>query len=91
MYVTIPPVQPIPYVLKQLKGESSKIIRDEFCADLKELYWNKKVLWAVGYFVATVGSVDAELIADYVDKQGSKEIEEDCYELKATDGIRGQE
>ena len=89
LYVTIPPVQPIPYVLKQLKGRSSKILREEFKEELKKYYWNKKALWAVGYFVATVGNVDDKLIADYVEKQGLREIDEDCIELKATDEVRG--
>jgi len=32
------------------------------------------VLWAVGYFVATVGEVSHELIQKYVESQGKKDV-----------------
>ena len=85
MYLTIPPVQPIPYVIKMFKGRTSHKLRKEFKEELAVYYWNKKALWAVGYFVATVGNVDGKLIEHYVANQGKKEVDEDCYELKATD------
>ena len=82
MSVSIPPVHPVPYVVKILKGRSAKIIRQEFAKELKPHYW-KPVLWAVGYFVATVGEVTHEAIARYVEEQGRKDIEDECVE--ATD------
>ena len=82
LYVSIPPVQPVPYVVKMLKGRSAKVIRKEFARELKPYYW-KPVLWAVGYFVATVGEVTHEAIAKYVQEQGRKDIEDECVE--ATD------
>ena len=82
MYVSIPPVQPLPYVVQMLKGRSSKVIRQKFAKELKLHYW-KPVLWAVGYFVATVGEVTHKAIAKYVEEQGRKDIEDECVE--ATD------
>ena len=84
MYVSVPPVQPIPYVVKTLKGRTSKILRKEFANHLKQFYW-KGVLWAVGYFVSTVGEVSHEIIKKYVENQGRKDIEEECIPLEATD------
>jgi putative transposase len=82
MYVSVPPVQPIPYVVQILKGRSAKVIRQEFAKELRPHYW-KPVLWAVGYFVATVGEVTHETVAKYVEEQGKKDIEDECSE--ATD------
>lgn len=89
LYLMVPPVQPIPYLLKILKGRSSKVLRKEFSEELMEYYW-KPVLWAVGYFVATVGSVDDKVIERYVEEQGKRDVDEECIELKATDIVRGQ-
>ena len=84
LYVTIPPVHPIPLVVKKLKGRSSKIIRKEFADYLKPFYW-KPVLWAVGYFVCTIGQINHETISKYIEEQGVQEVEDECYEVKATD------
>jgi len=81
MYITVPPVQPISYVLKILKGRSSKVMRKKFKDYFSEFYL-KEVLWAVGYFVATVGEVTHKVVAKYVEDQGKKDIEEECIELK---------
>ena len=81
LYLTIPPVQPVPYVVKILKGRTAKIIRKEFAKELRPYYW-KPVLWAVGYFVATVGEINHETIKNYVDQQGKKDIEEECSEVE---------
>ena len=80
LYVTIPPVQPIPYVVKILKGRTARVIRKEFSKELSSCYW-KPVLWAVGYFVATVGEITHETIKNYVAQQGKKDIEDECSEV----------
>jgi putative transposase len=43
------------------------MIQEEF-PELKQRYWGQH-LWARGYFCATVGSVDAETIRQYVESQ----------------------
>ena len=73
IYCSIPHSQPIPYVLQMLKGRTSKIIRGEFTTHLRKYYW-KPVLWAVGYFIATVGEITHETIKRYVEQQGRKEV-----------------
>ena len=84
LYVSIPVVHPIPMLVHRLKGVSSFQLRKEFGAELSKFYWSKKVLWAVGYFVATVGEVNHETIKKYVEEQGKLEIENDCIEVKDT-------
>lgn len=81
MYISIPVVHPIPYVVKRLKWRSSKVINDEFQSHLTKFYWKKRVLWAVWYFVATVWEVNHETIKNYVENQWKKDIEDECIEL----------
>jgi putative transposase len=88
LYLTIPVVQPIPYVVQALKGRSSKILRKEFAGELRKHYW-KPVLWGVGYFIATVGEVTDEIIRKYVEQQGRAHVEEECREWEAPDDSPG--
>lgn len=52
LYCTIPPVQPIPYVVELLKGRTSKILRKEQAAYLSKFYWKQGVVWrtAIQFF-----------------------------------------
>ncbi|OIP53630.1 hypothetical protein AUK10_02205 [Candidatus Gracilibacteria bacterium CG2_30_37_12] len=78
LYLSIPLVHPIPYVVNLLKGRSSHTIFrvEKFKSHLKQFYWGeKKSLWAVGYFCATVGIVDGETIKAYVEHQGKEDVE----------------
>jgi len=81
MYVSIPPVKPIPKVIQRLKGISSKLLREKHGKWLAEYYW-KPVLWAVGYFVSTVGNVDEKIIRQYVENQGKQDIDDECIALE---------
>ncbi len=73
IYCSIPQSQHLPYVLQMFKGRTSKIIREEFSFYLKQFYW-KPFLWAVGYFIATVGEITHDTIKRYVENQGKQEI-----------------
>jgi putative transposase len=82
LYISIPVTQPIPMIVQKLKGGSSFRIKKEFTNELKKHYWKKnKGLWAVGYFIATVGEVSSEIIKRYIEKQGEKDIQSECIEL----------
>ena len=83
LYLSIPPVLPLPMVIQKLKGRTSKVIRKEFPEHLCQFYW-KQVLWAVGYFVTTVGEITHETIKRYVAEQGKKCIAQECREVQAT-------
>jgi putative transposase len=81
IYCSIPHSQHIPYVLQILKGRTSSVIRKEYKGYLKKYYW-KPCLWAVGYFLTTVGEVNHDTIKRYVDHQGRQEILGDNEEVK---------
>lgn len=52
-------------VVKQLKGYTSRILRDEF----KHLKSRLPSLWTNSYFVATVGTVQLDVIKKYIEEQ----------------------
>jgi putative transposase len=55
-------------VVKQLKGYTSRILRDEF----KRLKSRLPSLWTNSYFVATVGTVQLDVIKKYIEEQKSR-------------------
>ena len=84
VYLSIPLVHPIPHVVQLLKWRSShQVFREErFKTHLKQFYWwEKKSLWAVGYFCATVWAVDQEIIKAYVEQQWQEDIQGEEIEL----------
>lgn len=52
-------------VVKQLKGYTSRVLRDEF----KQLKSRLPSLWTNSYFVATVGTVQLDVIKKYIEEQ----------------------
>ena len=54
-----------------LKSYTSQIIRKEFLAELKQVYWGKPVFWNGAYFVASCGGVTVEVLKQYVQSQNS--------------------
>ena len=58
-------------VIQYLKGKSSYLLQREF-RELQKRYWGQH-LWARGYFCATVGAVNEDLIRKYVEDQGEDE------------------
>ena len=75
MYVSIPPVHPLSEVMQRLKGVTSKKIRERYREELSTYYWKSGTgIWAVGYFVATVGEVTHVVISNYVENQGKEDV-----------------
>ncbi|TAN30138.1 MAG: IS200/IS605 family transposase [Actinomycetota bacterium] len=55
-------------VVKQLKGYTSKVLRDEF----KSLKSRLPSLWTNSYFVATIGTVQPDVIKKYIEEQKAR-------------------
>jgi len=55
-------------VVKQLKGHTSRVLRDEF----RQLKSRLPSLWTNSYFVATVGTVQLDVIKKYIEEQKSR-------------------
>jgi putative transposase len=75
LYVSMPPSLSISKYVNLVKGMTSCCLRKEFKGELKKFYW-KPVLWATGYFVATVGEINDKVIKEYISKQESQEKKE---------------
>ena len=54
-------------IVQYLKGKSSYRLQREF-RELQKRYWGQH-LWSRGYFCATVGAVNEELIKQYIENQ----------------------
>ena len=52
--VEAPPIYSPTKIVQLLKGISSKKLREEFLPQLKKHIWKDGVLWATGYYVASV-------------------------------------
>ena len=84
VYLSIPLVHPIPFVVQMFKWRSSHHIWTDtiFKSHLKNFYWwEKKSLWAVWYFCATVWAVDGDIIKKYVEQQWKEDVEGTEVEL----------
>lgn len=55
-------------LVKQIKGRSSRLLREEFPSLKRRL----PTLWTNSYFVATVGGAPLEIIKQYVENQRNK-------------------
>jgi putative transposase len=63
---TLPHLAPAKLV-QSIKGRSSRKLPEEF-PEWRKRYWGQH-LWARGYFCATVGAVDEEMIKAYIEDQ----------------------
>jgi putative transposase len=63
----VPPSLPVSKIIQYIKGKSSRKMLQEF-EYLRKQYWGQH-LWARGYFVVTVGSVNTEGVQRYIEQQ----------------------
>ena len=65
LLVTVDPQYGIHRLIKQIKGRSSRLLRDEF----PSLRTRIPTMWTNSYFVATVGGAPLEIVKQYVANQ----------------------
>lgn len=66
LLVTVDPRYGIHRLVKQIKGRSSRVLRQEF----KPCRTRVQTLWTNSYFVATVGGAPPTAVEDYIADQG---------------------
>jgi putative transposase len=71
VFVLCPPRHSPAYIVNYLKGKSARRILQRF-PELKAKATRGK-LWSRSYFVATVGSITADIVKRYVEEQWEKE------------------
>ena len=62
-----PNIMPSKFI-NNIKTVSSRLIRKEFDAELKQYYW-KPVLWTRAYCLLTTGGATIDTIRQYIEKQ----------------------
>ena len=67
MFVSVLPQKSIPEMMKQIKGATSHVLRDEF-----EELSHMPSLWTRSYFVSTAGDVCADTIRQYIETQKTR-------------------
>lgn len=68
--VEVPPKYAPAKVVQLFKGISSRKLRLEFLNEIKRYIWKEGTLWAIGYYVGSVGDgVTTELIQEYINNQ----------------------
>jgi putative transposase len=74
MLVEAPPKYAPAKIAQIFKGVSSRRMRQEFLKIIKRYVWKEGTLWAVGYYIGSVGDgVTTELIREYIENQKSEE------------------
>jgi len=68
LLLSVDPQYGIHRLVKQIKGRSSRLLRQEF----KHLRTQLPTLWSNSYFVATVGGSPLEIVKQYIQNQKTK-------------------
>ena len=72
LLVSIPPKVSVGSVVRILKSNSARWLKEKFAEYLKSVYWGTVSIWSEGYFVSTVG-LDQEIIRKYIELQGAED------------------
>lgn len=76
MLIEAPPKYAPAKIVQIFKGISSRRLRQEFLDVIKKYIWKEGALWAVGYYIGSVGDgVTTELVREYINNQKAKEEE----------------
>ena len=59
-------------VVRIVKSNSAKWLKEKFSEYLKKVYWGTQSIWSEGYFVSTLGR-DEEVIRKYIEEQGKED------------------
>lgn len=68
LFVKSPPVNSPHYIVQQLKGYSSRVLRGEF----PKLKSRIPTLWTRSYYCESVGHISEETVRKYIDDQKNK-------------------
>lgn len=76
MLVEAPPKYAPAKIVQIFKGISSRRLRQEFLDEIKKYIWKEGTLWAIGYYIGSVGDgVTTELVKEYIQNQKAKDEE----------------
>jgi len=75
--VEAPPKYSPSQIVRIFKSISSRLLREEFLPQLKRFIWKEGVLWATGYYAASVSDgATTEIVAEYINTQKERPYKE---------------
>ena len=76
LLVSAPPKLSVTNIVRWLKGGTVYQLFRE-CPELQRSYWKKegRHLWSPSYYVESIGAVNEQAVAKYIDDQRKKEVE----------------
>lgn len=80
MLVEYPPKVSVSYLMKQLKGRSSRILQKEF-PKLGKRYWGRH-FWATGYGAWSTGNLTDEAVAKYLEHHENTDPDDSNFILE---------
>ena len=75
LLISAPPKLSVTNIVRWLKGISAwKLFRE--CSELQTSYWKQqnRHLWSPSYYVESIGAVNEQAVAKYIDDQRKKEV-----------------
>ena len=75
LLLSYPPSVSVSKLVQYLKGKTSRRMLQDY-AELRKAFWGQH-LWARGYFAASVGTVTAEVVKEYIEKQDIETKDDD--------------
>jgi putative transposase len=57
-------------ISKVIKQKTSYALWQNYEIDLRKQFWKKNTFWTRSYFINSIGSVDKEVIKNYINNQG---------------------
>ncbi|GAB4219886.1 MAG: IS200/IS605-like element ISSsu4 family transposase [Candidatus Microgenomates bacterium] len=79
MLISIPPTISVEKVVRIIKSNTGKKIREKF-PFLKKVYWGIIGIWSDRYFVSTVG-LNEDMIKKYIQMQEKEDIGQTKFEI----------
>ena len=69
---SVPKLSPL-QIVRVLKQQTNYWAWQNYETYLKKFYWKSHHLWTRGYFCSSVGNVSADIVHEYLEKQGRNE------------------
>ena len=63
------PQQQLSKLVNSMKTATSRVLSKQFEAELKQVYWRKKVVWSSSYYVSSCGGVTIDKLKEYIEEQ----------------------
>ena len=68
LLVLYPPTVQISKLVNLLKGQASRLLRQEFASHLKRYLWGEH-LWSPSYFAGSIGGAPLSVLKTYIENQ----------------------